>query len=88
MPDEEKRITGKIKKLSDEGWGFIYSKDIQFTRIFFHWSALIQDTLNFKELKTGMEVEFKPIEIPNQGWRATKIKVIQDADTETTIPNT
>jgi cold shock CspA family protein len=73
----ERRITGKIIKVaSDEGWGFISSKDIPFTRIFFHWSSLRQDTLRFPDLKTGMKVEFTPKEHETKGWRATKIIVV------------
>ena len=75
--DKDKRIVGRIIKLSEEGWGFISSKDIQFTRIFFHWTALEQDTLNFKDLKSKMMVEFKPVEIEGKGWRAIKIRVIE-----------
>jgi cold shock CspA family protein len=72
----EKRVTGKIIKVSENGWGFISSKDIKFTRIFFHWSSLKQDTLNFKDLKNGMRVEFTPVEVENKGWRAIKISVL------------
>jgi cold shock CspA family protein len=77
----EERLTGKIIKLKrgieTGGWGFISSKEIPFTRIFFHWSALVQDTLNFTQLEEGMEVEFTPMRIPEKGYRALKVKVIQ-----------
>jgi hypothetical protein len=53
--EEEHRIKGKIIKVSDEGWGFISSKDIKFTRIFFHWTSLKQGTLNFTGLKNWYE---------------------------------
>lgn len=72
------RAVGKIIKLSDKGWGFISSKDIKFTRIFFHWTSLTQDTLKFPELRNGMKVEFTPIEVLNKGTRAIKIKVVAD----------
>lgn len=79
----DKKIQGRIVKLSDEGWGFITSKDLKFTRIFFHWSSLIQDTLKFTELKVGMNVEFVSQEVtptedrPRQkGFRAIKISVV------------
>lgn len=72
----EKRVQGKIIKVSDEGWGFISSKDIKFTRIFFHWTSLKQDTLKFTDLKNGMKVEFTPVEVDGKGWRAIKIKVL------------
>lgn len=82
---KEKKIQGRIVKLSDEGWGFLTSKDQKFTRIFFHWSSLLQDTLKFTELKVGMNVEFisqevKPTdERPKQkGFKAIKISVITD----------
>lgn len=80
---ETKSVKGRIVKLSDEGWGFITSKEVKFTRIFFHWSSLTQETIKFTELKVGMEVEFIPQEVtptetrPNQkGWRAIKINVL------------
>jgi len=75
---EDKRVMGKIIKVSEEGWGFISSKDIKFTRIFFHWTSLKQDTLKFPELKNGMKVEFTPVEVPDKGWRAIKIRVVKD----------
>ena len=71
------RVRGKIIKVAPDGWGFISSKEIEFTRIFFHWTALQQDTLHFKELKKGMLVEFEPLEIEGKGIRAIKIKVIE-----------
>ena len=73
---DETRVVGKIIKVSAGGWGFISSKDIKFTRIFFHWTSLKQDTLKFQELKTGMKVEFTPVEVDGKGWRAIKINVI------------
>ncbi len=74
----EKRVIGKIIKLElNGGWGFISSKDIKFTRVFFHWSSLQQDTLRFDKLEKGMLVEFTPIEVLGKGIRAIKIKVIE-----------
>jgi len=73
---EERRIVGKIIKVSAEGWGFISSLDIKYTRIFFHWTSLRQDTLNFQGLKNGMKVEFTPVEVDGKGWRAIKIRVL------------
>jgi cold shock CspA family protein len=69
------RVQGKIIKVSDEGWGFISSKEIKFTRIFFHWTSLKQETLKFQELRNGMRVEFTPVEVEGKGWRAIKIVV-------------
>lgn len=76
---DEARVIGKIIKVSSKGWGFISSKDIKFTRIFFHWTSLKQDTLKFQELKSGMKVEFTPVEVEGKGWRAIKIEVIKDS---------
>lgn len=74
----EARLTGKIIKLSKEGWGFISSKEVPFTRIFFHWSSLKQNTKNFTELKVGMKVEFTPAPAQDgKGTRAIKIVVIE-----------
>jgi cold shock CspA family protein len=73
---DDKRITGRIIKVSRLGWGFISSKEIEFTRIFFHWTALQQNTLPFLELKTGMKVEFTPIAVPDKGYRAIHVTVI------------
>jgi len=83
IKQEEKRVQGKIIKVSEDGWGFISSKDIKFTRIFFHWTSLRQDTLRFLELKQGMKVEFTPIEVQDRGWRAIKIKVLNDENPKT-----
>jgi len=80
----EKRVRGKIIKVSDDGWGFISSMDIKFTRIFFHWTSLKQDTLKFQELKNGLKVEFTPVEVEGKGWRAIKISVLTDEPKVTT----
>ncbi len=82
---EETRVRGKIIKVAEEGgWGFISSKDIKFTRIFFHWTSLKQNTLRFQELRNGMKVEFTPVEIEGKGWRAIKIEVLEDEPTPAT----
>lgn len=71
------KIIGRVIKVSKQGWGFISSKEIEFTRIFFHWTALRQDTVTFTELKAGMQVEFTPIQIPGKGWRAVHVRVVE-----------
>ena len=79
--EEKPRAVGRIIKVATGekgGYGFISSKDVPFTRIFFHWTSLKQDTLKFTELKVGMKVEFTPTEVEGKGWRAIKIKVLQD----------
>jgi cold shock CspA family protein len=74
--DNTKVAVGRVIKVSKDGWGFISSREIQFTRIFFHWTALRQDTVPFLELKTGMMVEFTPVQIPGKGYRAIHVRVI------------
>ena len=76
VPKEPERLIGKIIHISDSGWGFISSTDIKFTRIFFHWTALEQDTLHFTELMKGMKVEFTPKDFPDKGIRAIKVRII------------
>lgn len=75
-PEKEgARIQGRIIKVSADGYGFISSKDIPFTRIFFHWTSLRPDTLKFQELRAGMKVSFVTFEVEDKGHRAIKIKV-------------
>jgi cold shock CspA family protein len=76
----ETQITGKITKLHERGWGFITSQEKKFTRIFFHWSALEQDTLNFTQLRVGMRVTFYLKEFPDRGFRAVKMRVLPRED--------
>jgi cold shock CspA family protein len=79
---EENKLTGRIIKISKAGWGFISCQEIKFTRIFFHWTALRQDTTPFLELRIGMWVEFTPVQIPLKGWRAVHVKVIEKPHVE------
>lgn len=74
---ETNKVVGRIIKVSKSGWGFISSKDIEFTRIFFHWTALRQDTIPFLDLRTGMFVEFTPLRVDGKGWRAVHIRVVE-----------
>lgn len=74
---DDKRMIGKVIKVHKDGYGFISCRDIPFTRIFFHWTSLLPETINFIELKKGDEVEFTPIELPDKGIRAIKIDVLE-----------
>lgn len=73
----DNKVVGRIIKISKKGWGFVSTKEIPFTRVFFHWTALTQDTLPFLEIKTGMMVEFTPLQIPDKGYRAIHVKVLE-----------
>jgi len=77
--EEAPKVTGKIIKVSEDGWGFIISQEIKFTRIFFHWTSLVHDTLKFPELKRGMQVEFVPVDKGDRGFHAIKVKVVEPA---------
>jgi cold shock CspA family protein len=79
---QNEKTVGKIVKLSPNGWGFIISPSYQFTRIFFHWTALQQNTLNFTELKVGMLVKFFTQKYDEQGVRAYKLEVISNKELE------
>jgi 'Cold-shock' DNA-binding domain len=81
---DEQRYKGKIIRVDPDGWGFISSKEIAFTRIFFHWTSLQQNTLNFKDLKKGMNCEFTATTLEGKGTRAIKIKVLTDETKEST----
>lgn len=76
----EERVRGKLTRVDPKGFGFIISRDIPYTRIFFHWSGLLQTTLNFKDLEKGMIVEFNPFLLKDKGYRALRIKVVEEDD--------
>ena len=71
-------VEGKLIHVSKEGYGFITSASIPFERIFFHWTGLEGDTLKFPELKKGMKVQFKPLRMPDKGYRAIKITILNN----------
>jgi cold shock CspA family protein len=73
------KLQGKIIKLMTEGpkrgYGFITSESREYVKFFFHWSALRQETLNFKDLAVGMKVSFIEAKT-DRGNRAVQIEVI------------
>jgi len=77
---QNEKTVGKIVKLSPKGWGFILSPSHQFTKIYFHWTALQQNTLNFNDLKIGMIVKFFTQRYKDYGVRAYKIEVVDGED--------
>lgn len=87
-PIPQERFEGKIIHIDEKGFGFIACDKIPFTRIFFHWTALVGDTLNFIKLERNMRVSFNAVEIPDyqnkdgsisrKGWRAIRVRVIDD----------
>ena len=73
---DDKRVVGRLIKVDPKGYGFISSKEIPYTRIFFHWTGLLQDTKNFAELENGQFVEFETMRVEGKGVRAIKIRVV------------
>ena len=73
------KLEGKIIKLMTEGpnrgYGFIISEQREYVKFFFHWSALRQETKNFKELTVGMKVSFVEAKT-DRGNRAVQVEVI------------
>lgn len=77
----ETRLTGTITRLNQQGYGFISSKTMEFTRIYFHWTML-EPPLKFTDLKRGMVVEFTPYPYRDKGYRATRVKLHDKPQTE------
>lgn len=72
---------GTIIYLNPGGWGFINSHDIQFEKIYFHWSGLVRSP-NFKKLDKGMSVRFnahlKTLPSGEKKWKAIQVEVINN----------
>ncbi len=72
---EGRKFTGKILRLYRKGYGFLSTPELEFTRVFFHWSVLTRESPNFTELTPNMSVEFTAREFEDKGWRAMMVKV-------------
>jgi cold shock protein len=64
-------MTGKIKRLTDKGFGFIASDDSPDKDVFFHSSALVG--VEYSELREGDAVTFDT-EDSEKGPRAINVK--------------
>jgi cold shock CspA family protein len=73
----DNRYIGRIIKLNKRGYGFISCPEIPFTKIFFHWTALRQNTKKFNELEVGNKVEFSKEEVVDKGTRALRINILE-----------
>lgn len=77
-PEYLPEVTGKIIYINAEkGWGFINTHDIQFSKVYFHWTGLVS-SLNFKSLKKNDTVKFKAIK-REKGWKAINVEAVPDA---------
>lgn len=65
-------MVGKIKKLTDKGFGFITGEGLQ-KDLFFHSNSLVGVTYN--ELKEGDEVSFETEESP-KGLNAVNVQLV------------
>jgi len=66
-------MTGKIKRLTDKGFGFITSDDNPDKDLFFHSSAL--QGIGYNDLKEGDAVSFDT-EDSDRGPRAINVKLV------------
>jgi cold shock protein len=64
-------MNGKIKRLTDKGFGFIASDDNQGKDVFFHSTALVD--ASFADLREGDAVTFD-VEDSDKGPRAINVK--------------
>jgi hypothetical protein len=81
-PNRGDIIQGEIYHLGD-GYGFIESDAIPYSRIFFHWQNLVHGSVHFTELKRGALMEFAVIEERNtktgiMEWRAQKVRMVKN----------
>lgn len=86
MPFQPDKVyQGKIIHVAkEEGYGFIVSShpDIRWTRIYFKWHGLNQETLHFNDLENNMDVDFEVKDHP-KGIRAIKIDIVYPDESRT-----
>ena len=84
-PFGRSRIEGTIYAINKaKGYGFISCDKIPFTRIYFHWTNLIIETINFAEIKRGDPVDFELEKKEDGTYRAIKVDVLErEKKTET-----
>ena len=74
MTDQNvKTMTGKIKKLTDKGFGFITGEGLE-KDLFFHSNSLVGVT--YPELKEGDEVTFETEQSP-KGLNAINVQRVE-----------
>jgi cold shock CspA family protein len=74
----KKAITGKIIYLHPKGWGYINSHEIEFSKVYFHWTGL-HNNLNFKTLQKNDVVKFNALK-REKGWKAINIEAYNEQE--------
>lgn len=69
------RLLGKVRKLK-EGYGFIAGDDGR--DYFFHWTAMMQNSADFRSLRVLDRVSFQIIRGGDRGDRAIEVSVVRD----------
>lgn len=69
----DSRLLGKVRKLK-EGYGFIAGDDGK--DYFFHWTAMQQNSTDFRNLRVLDRVSFQIIRGGERGDRAIEVSVI------------
>jgi hypothetical protein len=77
FPFGEKRIEGKVILINKRGYGFISSIEIPYTRIYFHWTNLVPQTINFAEIRRGDPVDFVLEKKDDGTYKAIKVDVLE-----------
>lgn len=80
-PFGDKRIEGKVIVINKRGFGFISSIKVPYTRIYFHWTNLVPQTINFAEIKRSDPVDFILEKKSDGTYKAIKIDVLEREST-------
>jgi len=73
-------ISGVIKLLKDDGYGFILADDpvkVGGKDIFFHASSLQNEGMNFGDLKVGQKVHSEVVSINGKGIQAVDVTLVK-----------
>lgn len=84
MENTPRRIQGKIFSINEKkGYGFITSLELEFTKIYFYWTNLVNGISFTEDLHKGMLVEFDLVYVEAKegrpaGWNAFRIDIVRD----------
>lgn len=77
FPFNDKRVEGKVIMINKRGYGFISTKEVPYTRIYFHWTNLLPQTINFAEIRRGDPVDFILEKKDDGTYKAIKVDVLE-----------